>query len=83
MNPRTLIIMAGTIVALAAPVAAGAKILPTAHVAKHVRIAKHTNVTTHVVTRQGQGLQRYIQVTANTTPTSVSPTSSATSRTKT
>jgi len=73
MNPRTLIITASTIVALAAPAAAGAKILPTTHAAKHARIVKHTNGATHVATRQGHALQRYIDVTVSTNPTPLSP----------
>ena len=70
MNPRSLIITAGTVVALAVPAAAGAKMLPTAHVATH---AKHAKVAKPVFKRQGEPIQRYIHVTLRANPTPPSP----------
>jgi hypothetical protein len=73
MSPRTLIITAGTVVALAAPATAVAKVLPTAHVAKHVKIAKPVRVKEPVLTRHGQPLQRYIYVRVATNPIPPTP----------
>ena len=67
MNPRTLIIAVGVVVALGAPATAGAKILPTKHVAKHHKIVEH------VSKRQGQPLQRAISVSVRVTPTLLNP----------
>jgi hypothetical protein len=70
MNPRSLIITTGTVVALAVPAAAGAKMLPTVHVAKS---AKHAKIAKPNFRRQGEPLQRYIHVSFPVSPTPPSP----------
>jgi hypothetical protein len=72
MNPRTLIITAGLVVALVAPAAAGAKVLPTTDTTKHAKHAKHTGVATHFK-RHGQPLARYIDISASGSATVLSP----------
>ena len=71
MSPRTLIITACTVMALAAPAVAGAKALPTTHVTNHPRLGK---IAKPGFKRHGQPLApvTYINVPTSGTPTVLS-----------